>query len=57
MDYKTFFSQNNLPFYLNDYLISFHSLKTYLTRTSTPKAIKTSHARTKTFEIFLPTRC
>ena len=57
MDYKTFFSQNNLPFYLNDYVISFDSLRTYLTRTSTQKAIKTSHARTKTFEIFLPTLC
>ena len=39
-----------LPSYLQDYLIRFDNLRTYLTRSSTRKRIKTFPARTKTFE-------
>ena len=39
-----------LPSYLKDYLISCDNLRTYLTRSSTQKIIKTFPARTKTFE-------
>ena len=39
-----------LPSYLKDYLIPCDNLRTYLTRSSTQKIIKTFPARTKTFE-------
>ena len=39
-----------LPSYLKDYLIPCDNLRTYLTRSSTQKRIKTFPARTKTFE-------
>ena len=39
-----------LSSYLKDYLISYDNLRTYLTRSSTQKRIKTFPARTKTFE-------
>ena len=47
---KHFFSS-----YLKDYLIPCDNLRTYLTRSSTQKTIKTFPARTKTFELsFFP---
>ena len=39
-----------LPSYLKDDLIPCNSLRTYLTRSSTQKRIKTFPARTKVFE-------
>ena len=59
MDYKTFFFHKIilglLPSYLKDYLIPCDNLRTYLTRSSTQKRIKTFSTRTKTFELsFFP---
>ena len=46
---KLIFS-TKLSSYLKDYLISYDNLRTYFTRSSTQKRIKTFPARTKTFE-------
>ena len=40
-----------LPSYLKDYLIPSYSLRTYLTKSSTQKTIKTFPTRTKTSEL------
>ena len=54
MDQKTYFFHKIivglLPSYLKDYLIPCDNLRTYLTRSSTQKRIKTFPPRTKTFE-------
>ena len=39
-----------LPSYLKDYLIPYDNLRTYVTRSSNQKTLKTFPARTKTFE-------
>ena len=39
-----------LPFYLQDYLIPYDDLRTYLTEFSTQKIIKAFPTRTRTFE-------
>ena len=44
------FSRNNLRITTKDYLILCDNLRTYLTRSSTQKIIKTFPARTKSFE-------
>ena len=46
-----------LPSYLKDYLIPCDNLRTYLTRFSTQKGIKTFLARTKTFELSFFLHC
>ena len=46
-----------LPSYLKDYLIPCDNLRTYLTRSSTQKTVKTFSTRTKTFESFFFPHC
>ena len=58
---KLFFFQKIIlglpPSYPKDYLIPCYNLRTYLTRSSSQKIIKTFPARTKTFESFFIPHC